>query len=107
MKIIDLFNKMANGEEVPKKILWKDIIFIFSSSISNPNFSNSFKSTLSFIFNIINSLHFLNYSLALKLYIGLIIFSTSTVSLMCSIISSIGLYTIGASSIVSSFTDVV
>ena len=29
MKIIDLFNKMANGEEVPKKILWKDIIFIY------------------------------------------------------------------------------
>ena len=29
MRIIDLFNKMANGEEVPKKILWKDIIFIY------------------------------------------------------------------------------
>ena len=30
MKIIDLLNKIANGEEVPKKISWKDIIFIYA-----------------------------------------------------------------------------
>ena len=27
MKIIDLLNKIANGEEVPKKILYKDVIY--------------------------------------------------------------------------------
>lgn len=29
MKIIELLNKIANGEEVPKKIKYKDIIFNF------------------------------------------------------------------------------
>ena len=30
MKIIDLLNKIANGEEVPKKIKWEDIIYAYS-----------------------------------------------------------------------------
>lgn len=30
MKIIDLLNKIANGEEVPKKIKWENIIFAYS-----------------------------------------------------------------------------
>ena len=29
MKIIDLLNKIANGEEVPKKIMYKDKIYKF------------------------------------------------------------------------------
>ena len=29
MKIIDLLNKIANGEEVPRKFKYKDIIFIY------------------------------------------------------------------------------
>ena len=44
---------------------------------------------------------------ALKLYTGLIIFVTSTVGFIFSKISSIGLYTNGASSFVSSLTEVV
>lgn len=30
MKIIDLLNKIANGEEVPKKIKWENIIYAYS-----------------------------------------------------------------------------
>lgn len=30
MKIIDLLNKIANGEEVPKKISYRNIIFYFN-----------------------------------------------------------------------------
>ena len=30
MKVIDLLNKIANGEEVPKKIKWYDIEFVYS-----------------------------------------------------------------------------
>ena len=30
MKIIDLLNKIANGEEVPKKIKWEDTMFAYS-----------------------------------------------------------------------------
>ena len=44
------------------------------------------------------------YSAALKLYTGLMTFTTDTVSLILRIISSFGLYTIGDSSLVSSFT---
>ena len=47
------------------------------------------------------------HSDALKLYIGLIIISISTVSVIFSMISSIGLYAIGDSSIVELPTDVV
>lgn len=32
MKIIDLLNKIANGEEVPKKIKWKGQIYEYSRS---------------------------------------------------------------------------
>ena len=32
MKIIDLLNKIANGEEVPKKIKYKEKIFIYCSN---------------------------------------------------------------------------
>lgn len=32
MKVIDLLNKIANGEEVPKKIKYKDKIFIYCSN---------------------------------------------------------------------------
>lgn len=31
MKIIDLLNKIANGEEVPKKIKWEDTIYAYSN----------------------------------------------------------------------------
>ena len=30
MKIIDLLNKIANGEGVPNKIKWEDIIYVYS-----------------------------------------------------------------------------
>lgn len=30
MKVIDLLNKIANGEEVPKKIKWEDTIYAYS-----------------------------------------------------------------------------
>ena len=30
IKIIDLLNKIANGEKVPKKIQWEDIIYAYS-----------------------------------------------------------------------------
>lgn len=30
IKIIDLLNKIANGEEVPKKIKWENIIYAYS-----------------------------------------------------------------------------
>lgn len=30
MKVIDLLNKIANGEEVPKKIKWENTIFVYS-----------------------------------------------------------------------------
>lgn len=30
MKIIDLLNKIANGEEIPKKIKWENIIYAYS-----------------------------------------------------------------------------
>ena len=30
MKVIELLNKIANGEEVPKKIKWEDTIFVYS-----------------------------------------------------------------------------
>ena len=29
MKVIDLLNKIANGEEVPEKIKWEDTIYEF------------------------------------------------------------------------------
>ena len=32
MKIIDLLVKIANGEEVPKKIKWEDTIYAYSES---------------------------------------------------------------------------
>lgn len=31
IKVIDLLNKIANGEEVPKKIRYKDKIFIYAN----------------------------------------------------------------------------
>ena len=46
------------------------------------------------------------YYFALKLYIGLILFTTSTVSAISDSISSADLYAIGDSSIVDSHTDV-
>ena len=30
IKIIDLLTKIANGEEVPKKIKWENIIYAYS-----------------------------------------------------------------------------
>jgi translation elongation factor P/translation initiation factor 5A len=33
MKIIDLLNKIANGEEVPKKIKYKDFEYIYAKEI--------------------------------------------------------------------------
>ena len=30
IKIIDLLNKIANGEEAPKKIKWENIIYVYS-----------------------------------------------------------------------------
>lgn len=30
IRIIDLLNKIANGEEVPKRIKWEDTIFVYS-----------------------------------------------------------------------------
>lgn len=30
MKVIDLLNKIANGEEVPEKIKWEDTIYVYS-----------------------------------------------------------------------------
>ena len=32
IKVIELLNKIANGEEIPKKIKFKNIIFILNSS---------------------------------------------------------------------------
>ena len=32
MKIIDLFNKIANGEEAPMRIIYKDDIYVFNIS---------------------------------------------------------------------------
>lgn len=32
MKVIDLLNKIANGEEVPEKIKWRDKIWIYTKS---------------------------------------------------------------------------
>ena len=31
MKVIDLLNKIANGEEVPKKIKWRDKIWTYNN----------------------------------------------------------------------------
>lgn len=36
MKIIDLLNKIANGEEVPKKIKWNDLIYEKSKYNATP-----------------------------------------------------------------------
>ena len=35
MKIIDLLNKIANGEEVPKKIKYKDNIFYYDEQVKD------------------------------------------------------------------------
>lgn len=35
MKIIDLLNKIANGEEVPKKIAYTNKTYLFEGEISN------------------------------------------------------------------------
>ena len=35
MKIIDLFNKIANGEDVPKKIKYRDKILKYFSSVQD------------------------------------------------------------------------
>ena len=36
MKLIDLFNKIANGEEVPSKIKWNDFIYEKSKYNATP-----------------------------------------------------------------------
>ena len=35
MKIIDLLNKIANGEEVPKKIKYDQFVYVWNSKIEN------------------------------------------------------------------------
>ena len=37
MKIIDLLNKIANGEEVPKIIIYRDTSYIYNSSVGDYN----------------------------------------------------------------------
>ena len=33
MKIIDLLNKIANGEEVPKKIIWNKLVYDYKDGL--------------------------------------------------------------------------
>ena len=40
IKVIDLLNKIANGEEIPKKIKVKDYIFIWEVSDNGTGYSN-------------------------------------------------------------------
>ena len=40
MKVIDLLNKIANGEEVPKKIKWGANILIYNKKIRDYNFDD-------------------------------------------------------------------
>ena len=50
MKVIDLLNKIANGEEVPEKILYKEKIFEFDKlekCYITSNFDNSVMNDLS------------------------------------------------------------
>lgn len=61
MKIIDLLNKIANGEEVPKKIKYREIIWTFEENTYlrtdlSPNFNDSFRKYLLgfYNFNILN-----------------------------------------------------
>ena len=35
MKIIDLLNKIANGEEIPKRIIYDQFVYVWNSKIEN------------------------------------------------------------------------
>ena len=41
MKVIDLLNKIANGEKVPKKIKWKGVIFDYVEEENYEDYINS------------------------------------------------------------------
>lgn len=54
MKIIDLFNKIANGEDIPKKIKYRDRIWKYN--IKNQDYCNE-DDTTNFLFS-----HLFDYS---------------------------------------------
>lgn len=43
MKVIDLLNKIANGEEVPKKIKYKGTSYEYKEGIDFENYKKSLK----------------------------------------------------------------
>ena len=46
MKIIDLLNKIANGEEMPEKVKWGDFILIWDEEWKDYRFFDSFEHLL-------------------------------------------------------------